>query len=71
MMGDVIILENTVIDHLNEYDSVAEIVKTIEFMGDNFKELVLGAKRDDRMHDNLCVALSYIEQHGYDVKYII
>lgn len=70
-MGDLIKIETTIIDSLNKCKNAVEIIKTLEFMGKNFKRIAFGAERDDRMHYNLCAALSYVEQHGYDTKYII
>lgn len=70
-MEDLVLIETTIIDSLNGHEKVEEIIKTLEFMGENFKRIAFGAERNWRMHYNLCAALSYVEQHGYDTKYII
>ena len=63
--------ETGIINRANKGGTVKEVIEIIENMGPFHRTLVMKADRDARMSDNLCVALSYIDQHGYNTKFLV
>lgn len=70
-MPEPLSIECGIINKANRGESVKETVDIIHNMGPFHKTVLLLTERDERMSDNLAIALNYIDKYGFDTEFIV